>query len=352
MLRKFVFLIILLSLFYGAGFIFAGIQILDIKTSVKISICGDNIKDDNEVCDGTDLAGKTCMSFPGFIGGTLKCMFDCSDFDASECYSATTTTTLPSYPGGGGGGYVAPAETRVNFSGKAYPQSKITLLKDAQVVATTVAGADANFSISITGLSTGNYIFSVYGEDSKGNRSSLLAFPVGVTFGVIVNVTGIFIAPTIDVDKEEVRRGENIAIFGQSLPEANVTIQISSEEEIFVNTESDSDGVYLYNFGTEVLEYGGHSTKSKTAKEGDISPFSRTVDFLVGIKNVLKTTSVCGKADLNCDGRVNLIDFSIAAYWYRRTLSAEFAIIERERLNGDGRIDLIDFSIMAYYWTG
>ena len=26
--------------------------------------------------------------------------------------------------------------------------------------------------------------------------------------------------------------------------------------------------------------------------------------------------------------------------------------IEKEYLNGDGVIDLIDFSIMAYYWTG
>lgn len=347
--KNLIFIVIFAFIFSSAYFVFSSQQEV-IQSTVKISICGNNIKESGEACDSIDLAGKTCQDF-GFTGGNLKCMPDCSDFDVSNCYSVTTTTLLIP-PGGGGGSYTAPAETRVNFSGKAYPQSKITLLKDAQVVATTVAGADANFSISITGLSAGNYIFSVYGEDSKGNRSSLLTFPVGVTFGVIVNVTGIFIAPTIDVDKEEVRRGENIAIFGQSLPEANVTIQISSEEEIFVNTESDSDGVYLYNFGTEVLEYGGHFTKSKTAKEGDISPFSRRVDFLVGIKNVLKTTSVCGKADLNCDSRINLIDFSIAAYWYRRTLSDEFAMIERECLNSDGKIDLIDFSMMAYYWTG
>ena len=254
---------------------------------------------------------------------------------------------MPSPPGGGGG-YTAPAETRVNFSGRAYPQSKVILLKDSQLVATTVAGPDANFSISITGISAGNYIFSVYGEDSKGNRSSLLTFPVGVTFGVIVNVTGIFIAPTIDVDKEEVKRGENIAIFGQSLPESNITIQISSDEEIFVNTESDSGGVYLYNFGTEVLSYGNHFTKSKAAKDKEISPFSRAVSFLVGTKTVLKTRIKCGQGpDFNNDCRVNLIDASILAYWYNRPSPPA-----KYDLNGDGKVDLIDFSIMAYYWTG
>ncbi|MBU2544617.1 dockerin type I repeat-containing protein, partial [Patescibacteria group bacterium] len=58
------------------------------------------------------------------------------------------------------------------------------------------------------------------------------------------------------------------------------------------------------------------------------------------------------KGDLNGDGRVNLVDFSIAAYWYKRTISAEFAVKESERMNGDGKVDLVDFSIMAFYWTG
>lgn len=58
-----------------------------------------------------------------------------------------------------------------------------------------------------------------------------------------------------------------------------------------------------------------------------------------------------GKGDLNSDCSVDLMDFSIAAYWYKKPLSAEFAEIERERLNGDGRVGLADFSLMAYYWT-
>ncbi|MDD3491365.1 MAG: hypothetical protein PHG13_00075 [Candidatus Pacebacteria bacterium] len=350
--KNLIFLIIAFVLFYQIGIIFAEIKtIIDfhIHTTIKISICGDNIKDDNEVCDGTDLAGKTCQDF-NYPLGVLKCSPACDEFDTSGCY--TTTTTTLTFPGGGGGGYVAPAETRINFTGKAYPKSTVTLLKDAQVAATVMAGSDANFTLSLSGISAGNYIFSIYSEDKYGNRSSLLTFPVGVTFGVITNVSGVFIAPTIEVDKEEVKRGDSIAIFGQSLSNANITIQVSSDEEIFVNTESDSDGVYLYNFGTEVLDYGDHFTKSKAAKENEISSFSQAVSFLVGTRNVIKEVQKCGKADLNCDGKVNLVDFSIAAYWYKKVLSAEFAKIEQERLNGDGKIDLVDFSIMAYYWTG
>ncbi len=53
------------------------------------------------------------------------------------------------------------------------------------------------------------------------------------------------------------------------------------------------------------------------------------------------------RGDVNKDNRVNLVDFSIAAYWYRR-LSPPASV----DINGDGRVDLIDFSIMAFYWTG
>jgi hypothetical protein len=227
------------------------------------------------------------------------------------------------------------------------------LLQDAKVVATTIAGTDANFSIRVTGLTTGNYLFSLYSEDYQGRRSSLLTFPLSITSGTITNVTGIFIAPTIDTDKSEVKRGDNITIFGQSAPQAEITIQVSSEEEFFVKTSSDKNGVYLYNFGTEVLDYGSHFTKSKVAKDGEISSFSKAVSFLVGTKNVFAQPSAkILKGDLNKDGRVNLVDFSIAAYWYKRILSSAMIAIECERLNCDRIINLVDFSIMAYYWTG
>jgi hypothetical protein len=315
-----------------------------IVITVKISVCGNNIKEGGEQCDGTDLGGATCQSL-GFTGGTLSCSASCN-FNTSACTSGGRGGG-----GGGGGGVYAPlpAETKVVFSGRAYPNSVVTLLKDAQIAATTIAGADANFSITLSGLSGGNYIFSVYSEDNKGNRSSLLTFPVSVTSGITTQISGIFIAPTIAVDKSEVKKGDNIAIFGQSAPQSEITIQVSSDKEFFVKTLSDKNGVYLYNFGTEVLDYGSHLTKSKAAKDGEISSFSKAVSFLVGTKNVFAVLpQKCpAKADLNGDCRVNLVDFSIAAYWYKRSSPPK-----NVDLNGDGKIDLVDFSIMAFYWTG
>ncbi len=267
---------------------------------------------------------------------------------------ATTPVTPPvvvTPPGGGGGGGGVTSIANVIFSGRAYPLSKISILKDGQIVVSTIAGQDANFSASIYDLSTGNYNFSVIAEDAKGVKSAPFTFPIYIQSNATANVSGIFIAPTIDVDKTQVKRGEVVGIFGQSTPNAAITILVNSETEHFATAPADKNGAYFYNFDTAPLDPGGHDAKSRASKDGQVSSYGKTVAFKVGTTTVPKT-GACGKADLNCDGKVNLVDFSIAAFWYKRTLSTTFKEIESARLNADGKITLIDFSIMAYYWTG
>lgn len=314
-----------------------------------LSFCGNGVIDQGEQCDGLNLAGQTCSS-RGFSGGSLSCNSNCT-INTSQCASAPSGG---GGGGGGGGGYTPPAIiTQVIFTGRAYPLSKVGVLKDGQSAITTVAGPDANFNVSLTGLSSGNYIFAVFGEDNQGRRSSLFTFPVFITQGATTQVSGIFIAPTIAVDKSEVKRGDNIAIFGQSAPNSEVTISVNSAEEFFNKIKADAGGAYLLNFDTSPLEIAQHFTKSKAALNGEITSFSKAIGFVVGTKTVFaQPTAKFLKGDLNNDGRVNLVDFSIAAYWYKRPLSAAFKPIEVERLNGDGKIDLVDFSIMAFYWTG
>ncbi|MEK9185236.1 MAG: hypothetical protein AAB863_00530, partial [Patescibacteria group bacterium] len=204
--------------------------------------CSDGVDNDGD--------GKTDYSADPGCSST-------SDNDETDPTPAPTPTPSSGGGGGGGGGggYTTP-ETAAVFSGKAYPKSTVTLLKDAQIAATVVASSDANFSMKLSGLSGGNYIFSVYSEDSKGIRSSLLTFPVSVTSGATSYVSGVFIAPTIAVDKSEVKRGDNIAIFGQSVPNGEITVAISSEEEFFGKTAADQNGAYLYNFDTAQLDMG------------------------------------------------------------------------------------------------
>jgi hypothetical protein len=249
---------------------------------------------------------------------------------------------------------VAPMpETGADFSGRAYPGQSVTLLRDGEVIATTIAGGDARFSIRVTGLTPGVHIFSLYAEDHQGIRSALSTFPLTITSGVIISVTGIFIAPSLEVDKSEVRKGDDIVIFGQTAPQADLTIEVSGSPSFFAQTVSDEDGIYLHYFNTAPLDHGVHLAKSKASIRGlAVSGFSRAVSFTVGIRTIFKARPGMVFGDLNGDGRVNLIDFSIGAYWYLRPLSPAMQNTECERLNCDRAINLIDFSIMAYYWTG
>lgn len=50
-------------------------------------------------------------------------------------------------------------------------------------------------------------------------------------------------------------------------------------------------------------------------------------------------------ADLNCDGYVDIVDFSIMYYWYDKD-----HVPARVDLAPDGVINLADFSVMAFYW--
>ncbi|MCX6702938.1 MAG: hypothetical protein NTW60_03680, partial [Candidatus Wolfebacteria bacterium] len=256
--------------------------------------------------------------------------------------------------GGGGGYYPLTGGNTVIFSGKAYPLSDVTLIKDAQVVAETKAGPDANFQISLSGISAGTYSFGVWAEDSMGLRSITYTFSVSVTSGVTTNVSGIFMPPTITTDKSEVKKGDLVNILGRSAPQAEISVYVNSDQELLKKTLADASGAWLYKLDTDELDSGDHSARSRGYVSGDISVFSQLMFFKVGTKNVAAAslTKCPAKGDINNDCKVNLIDFSIAAYWWKRPLSQAFVSLEKLKLNSDGNLDLVDFSIMAYYWSG
>lgn len=287
---------------------------------------------------------------------TLPSVPSCGDGSCNGSETCSTCSTdcgaCPASGGGGGrGGVIATVVTKVVFKGMAYPSSDVTLLKNAQVAATTKTGFDANFQIELSGLSAGIYTFGVWVEDSKGRRSITHSFTITVTSGVTTIISGIFIPPTISVDKTEVKRGDNLNILGQTVPKADVTVFINSEEELVKKISADKSGAWLYKFDTSEVDYGDHSTRAKATKNDDISTFSKVIAFKVGTKNVLaelpQKITTPAKGDVNSDKRVNLVDFSVVAYWYKR--SSPPASVD---LNGDAKVDLVDFSILAFYWTG
>ncbi len=337
----------------------------DLPTVVKIvvTVCGNNIKESGEQCDGTDLNNKTCVSL-GYSGGTLVCSPACV-FNTSGCTSGG---------GGGGSGGVStpsPTETKVIIQGLAYPNSAITILKDGVIIDTITADKNANFKDEIGDINAGISTFGLWAEDSAGNRSLTFSFTINVSAGMITTISNIFLPPTIDLTATQLHQGEILGILGQTAPNVNVVIHINTGEPIIKTIKSDFVGAYFYNFDTSPLEVGEHFTKTKSANPSNssITDFSKTVSFQLLAPGTPITAPQpegrCGNVNLNYDfvakkteskketvqpqikqDKVDFTDVSILLYNWGTPKNS------RADLNGDGVVNYTDLSILLYCWTG
>lgn len=254
---------------------------------------------------------------------------------------------IPNGPGGGSG-VTSPAT--LIFTGKAYPGREVFLLKDGQMIDQKKASVDADFRFSLSALDPGVYTFSIYSFDDVGVQS--VPYTISLTLGEGTNTTiaDIILPPTIVLDKTEVEPSIPILVSGQTIPNGEVAIYFHGD--VF-RTPTDLTGHYQLSLITEGLPVGLYDVTSKVTGSGYLSTVGSTVVFRIGEHTIPAVVDGCPqKADLNDDCRVNIVDFSIAAYWYGRELSNSFLLNEEIELNGDGLVDLRDFSIIAFYWTG
>ncbi len=338
-------------------------------TSVLITICGNGIVEEGELCDdgsnngaySTTISGRycntTCDGWGPYCGdGILQQEYneECDDGNNNSNDGCSAACKIEEGGGGAGGGpfpggsYVPPQETGVIIKGKAYPFAEVYLLKDGEVTGLTKANSLADFTFILTDVTPGVTTFGFWAQDSEGLKSIFLTITFQVVPNAITTVSGVFLPPTIKSDKISVRKGDVITIAGQTIPETQVYVYISSDEEIIKETKSDRLGVWQLPFDTSPLQENTfHTAKAlfQTRSLGVLvkSGFSKFISFYVG--EGVPEELLCPGADLNKDGRVNLLDFSILLfYWGTSDPCAD--------QNQDGIVNLADFSIMMYYWTG
>ena len=252
------------------------------------------------------------------------------------------STPAPPLPAGGAVFILPPQPTKVILQGKAYPGSIVTILQDGKVITSLPADLQANFKVEISDITPGVWSFTLWAEDKAGRKSISFSFTTSVTQGVTTMVSGIFLPPTIELGKTELAKGEVLNILGMTAPKSEVSIFISSPQEIIKKTKAEPDGTYFYPFDTSPLDQGSHLAKAKaTSPEGLLSAFSQSLAFSIGKRAEEKI-----KADINGDEKVNLVDFSILLYNWGAPKNPD------ADLNEDGKVNLTDFSIMMYWWTG
>jgi len=261
----------------------------------------------------------------------------------------SVSVTIPSAtpPGGGGGGgggiipFPEPGPAKVIFEGKAYPSAFVTLLKNGKVASTVIADSSGDFQIILTGIASGTWNFGVFAEDTEGRKSVTLGFSTNIMGGMDTTISGIFLSPTIALSESSVKQGDPIDIVGQAYPRSEVNIFVSSPQTFTEKVISEYNGKWKHSFDTSVLELGSHTIKAKAQTDsGHQSPFSEDMQF--------KVIGVCQGSDLNFDGKINLVDFSILLYYWGQKNPANICT----DINSDKDVNLIDFSIMMYWWTG
>jgi len=327
----------------------------DFKSSVCYT-CGNGHKEDLEGCDSSDFGGKSCTTL-GFSGGSLYCTSDCM-INTTNCIASDSEGGPVSGGGdtrggasGSSQGYIPGSEekdeTKVILKGKAYPNVDVHILIDGVVVGIVRTDAKADFYFESTEVTPGINSFGFWAMDSDNLKSTLLTLTFRVTSGAVSTISGIYISPTINIDKNSVKQGETVRIFGQTVPETEVQVHIHSPEEFIKQTNSVPTGSWELVFDTTPLTEEFHTAKALfqvATSDGNIikSGFSRSISFHVG---KVGASAPCPEADLNHDKRVNLTDFSILLFhWGTDNACAD--------QNQNGKVDLIDFSIMMYYWTG
>ncbi|MBU4216343.1 hypothetical protein L6270_02130 [Candidatus Parcubacteria bacterium] len=321
--------------------------------------CGNTYKEKEEGCDKLDFGNSTCLTL-GFDSGSLIC--------TPQCQISTINCVAMAHEGGTpGGGSIGgstggssglstgfnpgadqpKAETKITVKGKSYPNSDVHVLVDGVVIGIVKADSKADFYFESIDIAPGVANFGFWSEDVSGLKSTLLTITLRIVAGAVTNISGVYIAPSIDVDKQSVKQGDNVKIYGQTVPGSDIKVHINSPQEFIEKIDSQDDGRYELVFNTAPLEEDFHTAKAyfEVTAEGNIikSGFSKLVSFHVGKEGIAPTP--CPNGDLNHDKRVNITDFSILLYnWGTNNACSD--------QNQNGTVDLIDFSIMMYYWTG
>ena len=287
-----------------------------------------------------------------------------SDGDASEEGSSSGSGGSGGGGGGGsggddgdtsGGGFEsddAPyrsGDGRVIINGFAFPLTDVYALVDGKEATQVKTNSEGKFSITLDEIARGVYTFGIYAVDKDDVQSSTFSTSFTVTGARTTSLSNINISPSIKVSPDPVDPGDTLTVSGYALPNASVTIENEKDGSTITKKTftalSDSTGEWTATIETTGFTIGTYKIKAKSEQVGVASTgFSNYTFYGVG-QDAIKPNN----ADLNTDGKVNLVDFSILLFWWNSDGGDSNPPAD---INADGKVSLTDFSIMLFNWTG
>ncbi len=278
--------------------------------------------------------------------------------------SATSTTSVGTDTGAGGPGGTGSIQGGVSIlylanvllSGFTVPGSTVTVLRDGKVYGTTRSTGTGSFRTQVTDMERGSYTFSLYVQDRANRRSATHAATLTLGQGTSNVLANLVIPPTLALEKTSVSPGEPIRLSGEAPPGATIEIYVNKQKAISMgsakkytaSTTKEAEGVqggmWKYVVSAGSLGLGTYQIKARAVMESGHESGYSTMAF-VGIGES-PNPDFSNRADINKDGKVNLIDFSIMLTFWGSDENPDADI------NSDNTVNLADFSILLFNWTG
>ena len=295
-----------------------------------------------------------CISFQG-IENTTDYAISFS-LDVTPASQTSVGGTDPGSVGRGGigsfpNGSASLYASSVMLIGHAAPQSTVHILVDGKPNSTVQTRSDGTFRASVDQLERGVYTFGMYMIDSAQIRSSTFSSTLTLGQNTSNTISDIVIAPSLVLAQSSVGVGDQARVQGFTAPGATVELVVGpngTSSAILsarktITATSTPTGAWSVSLDTSSFSKGIYLLKARAViSDQTASDFSGPIFLGVG------QGAPSGKAkdpDLNHDGKVNLIDFSIMlSHWLEDYDAAD--------LNSDGVVNLGDFSILLFYWTG
>ncbi len=308
-------------------------------------------------------------------GGSYAYYVRCSDFgnlvnldDYIISFSLATTPTVTSSDGntpsggsatggsggsGGSGPFAGGSAllflSNVTLSGKAPPGTTVTVLRDGKAALTIPAGADGSFSGKVTGLERGTYTFVTYATDKDGNKTARFSSTITFGSGTSNFISSIMLSPTVSVAKT-IPIGDDVPVSGLAIPNSIVKLSVRDVPKTGVGTpkeytaSSTAEGTWTITLPAKGFSRGTYDFRAKSVMPESSSEYSAPSYMGYG-EDPSQKADTGNRSDINKDGKVNLVDFSILlTHWNEADDDAD--------INQDGIVNLSDFSILLFNWTG
>lgn len=255
----------------------------------------------------------------------------------------------------GGGGFESAdgpyrsGDGQVAVTGFTAPRSAVTFLVDGKIAKTSVASNDGSYMVVLDLIARGTYTFGVYSTDAAKIKSSTFSTSFTVVGARASSLSNIMIPPSILVTPDPATPGTPVIISGYTIPNSTVTIENEKEgnaasRKVFTGI-ANANGAWSISVETNTFTNGNYKVRAKAAQvTGLQTNFSNYTTYGVG-----QAANRPLNTDLNRDGKVNLVDFSILLFWWGTAGGDSDPSAD---INSDSKVNLTDFSILLFNWTG